>query len=247
MPRYGWKSLILPGICTLIALAVLISLGNWQMRRLAWKEAILTKIDSRIGAEPVSIDEVLGTLKKTGDVDYVPVSATGEFLNGRESHLYMTGDDGVGWHVYTPLRLTDGRVVLVNRGFVPDRLKKPDTRAEGQLVGEVAITGLARSVPTAKANTHIPDNEPSANIFYWRDQKAMAAHGGLDGATLLPFFIDAGEGATPGRWPKGGTTRISIPNRHLEYAVTWYGFAVTLIGVFAVFAWSRLKRVDEAA
>jgi surfeit locus 1 family protein len=63
-----------------------------------------------------------------------------------------------------------------------------------------------------------------------------------DRTRVLPFFVDAAaEPANPGGWPKGGVTRIDIPNRHLEYALTWFGLAATLVGVFAVFAWGRLR------
>jgi surfeit locus 1 family protein len=60
----------------------------------------------------------------------------------------------------------------------------------------------------------------------------------------VPFFVDAdAEPANPGGFPKGGVTRLTLPNRHLEYALTWYGLALTLVGVYAVFAAGRLRAV----
>jgi surfeit locus 1 family protein len=58
----------------------------------------------------------------------------------------------------------------------------------------------------------------------------------------LPLVIDAdGQPEPPGGLPKGGVTRLQLPNRHLEYAVTWYGLALTLIGVYLAFAISRWR------
>jgi surfeit locus 1 family protein len=60
----------------------------------------------------------------------------------------------------------------------------------------------------------------------------------------VPFFVDAeASPENPGGFPKGGVTRLALSNRHLEYALTWYGLALTLIGVFAAFAVGRLRPV----
>ena len=64
------------------------------------------------------------------------------------------------------------------------------------------------------------------------------------GATMppMPYWIDAdARPEPPGGFPKGGVTRVDLPNRHLEYAITWYGLALTLIGVYLAFAASRLR------
>jgi surfeit locus 1 family protein len=88
-----------------------------------------------------------------------------------------------------------------------------------------------------------PDADQARNVWYWRDLQGMTALLGSaeDRARVLPFFVDAtAEPANPGGWPKGGVTRLDIPNRHLEYALTWFGLAATLLAVFAAFAWTRL-------
>jgi surfeit locus 1 family protein len=72
----------------------------------------------------------------------------------------------------------------------------------------------------------------------------MAAAHGLE--RVAPFLIDADGSPNPGGWPRGGQTPLTLPNNHLQYAVTWYGIALTLIGVFTAFAWRRLKGPDSA-
>ena len=70
--------------------------------------------------------------------------------------------------------------------------------------------------------------------------RARLARAGLPEA--VPVFVDAeARPANPGGWPRGGTTVLKLPNRHLEYAVTWFGLAATLIGVFGAFAVARLR------
>ncbi|HSK39928.1 MAG TPA: SURF1 family cytochrome oxidase biogenesis protein, partial [Arenibaculum sp.] len=130
----------------------------------------------------------------------------------------------------TPLDRPDGATVLVNRGWVPvDRLD-PATRAAGQPAGTVSVRGVAR-VPRPQAWME-PDNEPSANIWYWIDADAMAAHAGRP---VAPVVVEAGEAENPGRLPVGGVTRVAIPNNHLQYVVTWYSLAAVLIAIYVTY------------
>ncbi len=81
------------------------------------------------------------------------------------------------------------------------------------------------------------------NLWYWRDLDGLfqAAFGAGDRVSRAPFFVDA-EAPAPGGWPKGGATRLELPNRHLEYAITWFGLAAALAAVFAAYAVPRLRR-----
>jgi surfeit locus 1 family protein len=234
------KRLLWPGVATLTGVAILIALGNWQIRRLAWKEGLIAAIAERTHAQPVSIADAE---HHDEDIEYLRVKARGKFLNDKELHLYALDEkDGVGWHVLAPLQLTDGAVVFVNRGFVPDELKDAAKRKEGEPDGEVEIVGLVRKPEVAGAFT--PANDAGKNVWYWRDLPAMGAAAlGSEKARLIPFVIDAElEPRNPGGWPRGGVTRLELPNRHLEYALTWYGLAAALIGVFAAFAATRWRQ-----
>jgi len=242
MASRGWKSLIVPGLFVLAALAVLIALGNWQMRRLAWKDGIIATIESRVDMVPISLDEALARWNDSHDVEYVPVTVTGSFLNEAERYLVATEQGDPGWHVYTPLEIDTGRIVFVNRGFVPAALRDPATRPQGLIDGVVTFEALARNAPSEKPNVFLPNHDLSKNVFLWRDISNMAAEAGYKGdARLVPFFLDARAGPDPAVWPRGGVTRVVIENKHFGYAMTWYGIALTLAGVFAVFAWSRLR------
>lgn len=216
----------------LVALAILLSLGTWQMQRLKWKEDLLSTIDQRMHSPPVALEQAERLFGESGDVDYVPVSVSGTFAHEGERHFLATWKGQSGFYVYTPLKLEDGRFLLVNRGFVPYGMKEASSRPEGQMQGTVTVTGLARNPLAGKPSSIVPDNDPAKNVFYWKDRDAMAASAGLPaGYTLVPFFLDADATPNPGGWPAGGVTIVDLPNNHLEYAVTWYGLAAALAGV----------------
>lgn len=226
----------------LIALLVLLGLGTWQVERLFWKENLLARIDARIHSAPQSLAELETYYSLTLEADYMPVTVSGRFLHDRESHFLATWKGEAGFFVYTPLRLADGRFIIVNRGFVPYSYKQATKRPEGQVEGDVALSGLARDRLREKPSSLVPDNDLGKNIFYWKDLDAMAAHAGLDRA-VLPFFIDANDAPNPGGLPVGGVTLIDLPNSHLQYAITWYSLAVALIAVLGV--WTRRQLAGQ--
>ena len=224
------------------AFAVLVSLGVWQLERLAWKEGLIAKIEARTQAEPVSLDAALKQWKNTGEVEYLRVRLSGSFLHQYERHLFSVLKGKSGWHVVTPLETPKDRIVMVDRGFVPMDLKFAEARISGNVDGERAYTGLARAPGTKDYFT--PDNDVKANAWYWRDLESMAAFESDrdDGKTLTPFFIELEESEVPGGWPKGGVTRVELPNKHLQYAGTWFGLAGGLLAVFGVFVFGRIRR-----
>ena len=253
--RWRAAGLIVPGLLTLALLPVLIGLGNWQWQRKAWKEDLIAKIEARRTVEPVSYPKALSEYVKNGDVEYLHVRVTGTFDYGQERHLYAPTPQSQGWHVYTLMKPDGGLPpVFVNRGWVPDTLKDPSKRAAGQVAGPVTVTGLIR-LPEHKG-WFTPDNDYAGNRWFSRDLDAMQ-YGPAGPPSPLqfttekkqayaPFSIDADAvPENPGGWPKGGTTVIHLPNSHLQYVVTWYGLALALICVFAVFAIQRLKAVKD--
>ena len=236
--RFPWLVALLGGF----AFITLLALGTWQVQRLQWKEALIATIEARRSAEPQPLAEIEARYRSTGNVDYMPVTATGTFHHGGERHFLATWKGQSGFFVYTPLELADGRFVFVNRGFVPYGLKDQSKRPLGQVEGEVAVTGLARNALPHKPSSLVPDNDPGKNVFFWKDRDAMAASAGLDaGAEIVPIFIDVDATPNPGGFPVGGVTLIQMPNNHLQYAVTWYGLAAALAGVMGVALWRRRR------
>jgi surfeit locus 1 family protein len=229
---------VITGMLVLIALAILISLGTWQVERLHWKEGLLADIATRQAAAPVPLADIEAMAASGGDIEYRKVTATGRYINNKERHFFATWRGQTGFYVYTPLELADGRILFVNRGFVPYENKEPEMRMQGQLTDHQTVTGLARAKLPGKPSSLVPDNDVAKNIFYWKDLDVMAESVGLDKARVLPFFVDADSTPNPAGLPIGGVTQVDLPNDHLQYALTWYGLAAVLVVVVAI-SWFR--------
>ena len=236
----GKGKAILTWIAFSVALAILLSLGTWQVERLAWKERLLADMAERRVAPPVGLADIETMVAKGEDIEYRPVTVSGVFANNKERHFFATWRGQTGYYVYTPLTLADGRFLFVNRGFVPFEAKEPEMRKQGQLTGEQTVTGLARARLAEKPSSIVPDNDLAKNIFYWKDLDVMASSTGIPADRLVPFFVDAGDAPNPKGLPIGAVTQFDLPNNHLQYAVTWYGLAAALVGV-ALYALLRRK------
>lgn len=243
------RSLILPGVATLVALAILIGLGTWQVERMAWKNGLIAQIEARAyGAPGAILPEDQWPAWRADRDEFRKVRVTGTFLHQDETPVYglapgeQQGAPLQGYYLMTPLQLADGAIVMVNRGIVPMELRDPARRPESRPQGEVTITGLVRA-PEAR-NPFTPGDDPAKNQWFTRDPQAIAAAHNLQ--RVAPFLIDADATPNPGGWPRGGLTPLTLPNNHLQYAITWYGLALTLIGVFGAFAWKRLREPSSA-
>jgi len=224
----------------LAALAVLVGLGVWQLQRLQWKEGLIAKIETRSKGPAISLEEAMTMAAKGQDPSYYRVRVTGRFDHSKERYLFAVSDENAGWRVITPLTTQDGKVVLIDRGFVPSDLRDPTTRAEGQIEDEVTVTGIVRMPDTQRLFT--PDNEPDANQWFWRDLGAMAQSMFPEPPEEpAPFLLEAEKGDVPGGWPKGGQTRLQIPNNHLQYAITWFLLAACLVVIYGVYVWKARR------
>lgn len=216
-----------------IGVLLLIGLGIWQLDRLQWKGGLIAERQSRSQAEaiPVPASDADGAA-----LDFQHARAAGSFDHAQELFLAARSLNGnPGYHVVTPLRLADGRTLLVDRGWIPIERKDPAQRAEGQIEGPIEIDGLLR-LPRAQ-NWLEPDNEPQNDIWFWVDLPAMGAEIGVPPDRLLPFFLEAGPAANPGGFPIGGQSRTTLPNDHLQYAITWFALALALVGVWFFYCW----------
>jgi surfeit locus 1 family protein len=223
------------------ALAVLLGLGVWQLQRLQWKEGLIAEIEARTKALPISLDEAVALARKGEDVSYLRVRAEGRFAHDQERYFFTSVDGNVGWDVITPLTTPTGEVVLIDRGFVPDALKDPASRPQGQIESPVTVMGLAR--PPETQGRFVPDNDAARNRWFWRDLTGMARSMFPSGAPdLAPFFLEAEKGDAPSGWPRGGQTRLDIPNDHLQYAITWFAIAFCLVVIYVLYVRSRWRR-----
>ena len=214
-----------------ICVVILCCLGTWQVKRLAWKTGLIAAVEERVDSAPISLAELMALPPQ--DREYQPVRIRLDGVGTRLAHVAGSYDGVPGFYVFSLVQLPDGGELPVNHGFVPQ-----DERSEAYgLQGITELTGLYRqSEPLhgiAKWVAAPADNE--TGTFYARDPEGLLAW--LFGDTPPEegaFYLSRTDNAGPDARPRGGTTRITFANNHLGYAITWYGLALALIGVYVV-------------
>lgn len=231
--RYTAFAFVMAGL-----VLVFVALGTWQVQRLFWKLDLIARVDARIHAEPVAAPGPIEWPRiNAADDEYRRVTATGTLLNDREVLVQAVTERGAGFWVVTPLETADRGTILINRGFVPPDRRMPATRPEGQLSGEVSVTGLLRM--TEPGGGFLRENDAAGNRWFSRDVAAIAARQGL--TNVAPYFIDADATANPGGLPVGGLTVVQFRNSHAVYAFTWYTLALMSIGAIVYLLRHRHK------
>lgn len=224
-----FKPTLWPTLFTIPALAVLIGLGAWQMERLAWKGELITEFETRTTAAPISPPNHIADFAKDR---YKRVEAAGVFLNGKE--ILRTGqsyEGNVGFHVFVPFVVENGPTVFVNRGWIPEKMKDPKTRPENsQIKGQTTIDGFIRQ--SGLRGSFVPDNEPENGIWLYVDTAQMAGHVGIE--EVPNYYIDQFK-AEGNRLPIGADREVKVRNDHLQYAITWFSFALTLMVIYVLF------------
>jgi surfeit locus 1 family protein len=213
-------------LVALLMLATLLALGTWQVKRLAWKTALLHNLAQAYRSDPdlTLADFADAARHKTM---FLHGHITGHLAEGQTILIGPRTHEGmVGYHALTPLRLDTGGAVLVNRGWIPAEKAKQSLTQDGDK--DVRITGLAR-LPD-RANIFTPDNQPDSGVWYSVDMAQISTRTGsaLPAYVLYAEQID-GKAQT---FPLTFDRNWRPPNSHLQYAVFWFTMAGALILVF---------------
>jgi surfeit locus 1 family protein len=244
------RGLLLPSLATFLVFVVLVALGTWQLQRKAWKEELVDTLTRRFAAAPVELPppSQWASLRQDRD-EFTRVKFRAEYRPGQEALVWATGsglrDDvkGPGVFVFTPARLASGETVVINRGYVASRTPTGATARPAPAEGPAEITGILRW-PEPKGWELTSPYDKGAQLWFVRDQMAMAQEYGWQG--VAPFYIERESQQPPDGLPPPGPLKANLPNNHLQYAVTWFGLAVVLLGVFGFWLRSRRKlRVEE--
>lgn len=205
-------------------IAILLNLGFWQLRRLEWKQAILAEIETRIAAAPVALPAAPSQALH----EFLAVRAEG-VIGTPELHVLISlKGEGPGYRIVAPFE-TEGRRLLLDRGFVPDGHQNDPHPG-----GPAEVTGNLHWPDDRNSST--PDNDTAKNIWFARDLAAMAA--ALD---TEPVLIVAASETGDGIRPLPVTTD-GIPNDHLNYAITWFGMAAVWAGMTLLLLWRIHRR-----
>jgi surfeit locus 1 family protein len=228
--------MLIPALFVLGGLAVLLSLGTWQIERKAWKEALIATLTERLNAAPVELPPPSEWSRLTpAAVEFRRVKLRADF-RGDHALLYTSGsalrDDvkSPGYFVFMAGRLPGGEHVVVNRGYVKERPYSVPA-------GPQEIVGVLRW-PEASP-WFVTDYDRSSDVWYVRDPRLMAHV--KDWGTVAPFYVEQEAPVPPGGLPHPAPLRVNLPNHHLQYALTWYGLALALVAVFAVWTVNRRR------
>lgn len=210
---------------------ILVGLGIWQIARLEAKEAMLAEIAARIAAPP-------GPLPPRPDPAadrFRPVTARGAFAEGGllviSSHRAM----GAGYRLVSVFVTEDGRRILVDRGFLSEA-----ERALPRPAGRAAIEG--NLVWPRESDSYTPAPDAKTGVWFARDVPAMAARLATEPVMIVLRRTDE---MTPAALPMPVDTG-TIPNDHLQYAITWFLLAAVWAGMTLFYLW-RIRRLPDGA
>ena len=225
-----------------VGVAILLGLMTWQIRRLAWKEALIATLEERLAAAPVALPAAPDQTAH----EFRRVALTGRFTGAVGAHgfadaAYLTTlrPHGAGYRIVQPFRTTEGRLVLVDRGYAPVAAKNDGGRAALPLPapeGEIALVGALRWPQDADWFSDAGAG-PADNVWLTRSLNSLAP---LWGAA--PVLVVAETPTAAGPWPVPDPVSVNLPNDHLGYAITWGGLAAVWAAMTAALVWREMQR-----
>lgn len=221
------RRLIFPLMLGLVGCGLLIGLAIWQLQRLEWKTAKLAQIEAKIAADPVALPHLVS---EKDDI-YLPVTVRGR-LAGPEA-LVLTGlnQAGPGYRVIGAFDVAGGnRKIMVDLGFVAET-----DRGFTRPTGDITITGNLNW--PAEKDSYTPEPDLTGNIWFARDVGRMAEVLGTEPVLVVAKAVDPAIAAVS---PLPVDTS-SIPNDHLNYAITWFSLTAVWLGMTALLVW-RIRR-----
>jgi len=207
--------------------AILIALGVWQLQRHTWKTALLAEINTRIAAPPVELPWKLDPVRDR----YLSVKVTGQTTGEEADVLTSTAEQGPGFRIISQFETGEGRLVLVDEGFVPEAAKTdPRPPVKMSVTGNLAWPD--------EVDSFTPDPDLDKNFWYARDVPRIARELGAEPVLIVARDIG---GAKPRATPMPIDTS-GIPNNHLGYAIQWFGMAAVWAGMTLILLWRIHRR-----
>lgn len=205
--------------------ALCVRLGFWQLDRLEERRARNTAIRAASAEPPL----VIGTATLPADpraFAWRRAEAGGRYHHAGDMVVRGRSRQGrPGVHLFSPLVLTDGRVVMVNRGWVPS----PDgTTADVRALrtaGPVHVRGVLLPME-ARPDRGLPIGGRGGADTTWRRVDLAAARERSPGPLIPLYLQQLPEGDASGTPPVPEPLPELSEGNHLSYAVQWFSFAV---------------------
>lgn len=227
--RFDWKLSLL----TALLLPLLLSLGVWQLRRADEKLELQEQYSARQGEPPVALEQ----LDTAEDLQYRQVEFSGRYDNAHNFLLDNRIHQGqVGYELITPFVTDTERVVLVNRGWLPQGPTRAALPALDAIEGRVTLRGsIYVPVGTPLVLGEVAALEGWPRVIQSLDPPAAGALAGYPDNSVFPYSVrlaDAAPGVLVRDWPV-----VSMgPERHQGYAVQWFAMALMLLGLYLYYS-----------
>ena len=206
------------------AIVVMINFGFWQLRRLDERQTFNAVIESRYDAAPQPFDTLVSPGNEPFDlVEWRPATASGRYLPDESLLVVNRSQNGrAGVNTVVPLELGDGRIVLVNRGFVPLTFDVPPVPAT-----DVELTGRIRTSEKRRFGQLSDAAEGALDEVQRLDLDRLTEQ--FDGR-LLPVYLDLieSEPAESDGFPEPVIAPDLSEGNHLSYAVQWFIFSIAV-------------------
>jgi surfeit locus 1 family protein len=226
---FDFRPSLWPTVATLLLLPLMTGLGIWQLERASWKQELVDMHEGRGRLSPIG----LVAASEGGDLQYRRVFARGHY--DMEHQLLLdnrTFNGHAGYHVLTPLKLANlGKVVLVNRGWVPVGSSRAVLPEIPGTYGEVLVDATIKLPPKRFFRLGEMD-EPNTTWPKVVQQLQLDSLGQMLGVKLEPLILLLDKEDQFGfirDWkPVYGVT----PEKHMAYAVQWFTLAVVLLMIY---------------
>ena len=222
--------LLILNLLVIFTFVLLLCLGSWQLDRKEQKAELLDQI-KRTSYETILLDNIEITAENLNDWLYRKVSIEGRYMNGLEARVFANLSNprgkfgGAGYWILTPFIVKDNDVLIVNRGFVPQSniSKYPKYN---DIEYDVSIEGYIKRYE--KNNIFTPEADFIEKVTYLFNKEDLSKIFGIEIKTI--FYIDLID--TSINLPQSNETKLTFPDNHLSYAITWYSLATVLLFIY---------------
>lgn len=231
----------IPFILSFGGILFMLTLGVWQLDRLAWKEDLIARIDT--AAKEAPLTQLPSTPEALQDKHFYSVELTGYYMNQPEFDIAARYfNSKLGYSILTPFIIDEGpdtgKIVLVNRGWIPAALK--DDASARKAITDEKITIRGRIRLSNERNRFTPQNQPERNVWFGRDVADMAAFSQLQ---FEPLTLDITGVQDPAILPVPSDETVQLRNDHLGYAITWFGIGIGMLVITLLY---HRKPKDDA-
>ncbi len=232
MKSIQFRPILWPTIFSIISFLVLISLGTWQVKRLIWKNNIISNYIEKFEKNKILYDK---TFKYDRTQEFRRVLIKGKFLNNKETLIIgKTFEGNAGFHIVTPILTNENKVVLINRGWISEKLKLKKSRPFTIIEEEVTVDGIIRK-PQIRGY-FVPENDKKGNFWFTIKPIEIKEARKLNKYDFEEnFFVDSIRNKKIKTLPIAALGKPNFRNQHLSYAITWYSLALTLVIIYFIF------------